>query len=84
MHIHSSMFTELNLHKLYILISKDNNIYIYYIEKLLKNNFYFKIIQKMNKILDVVEDIKQNITDNQYKIIMDSLMEMPAGSRCTW
>jgi hypothetical protein len=30
----------------------------------------------MNKILDVVEDIKQNITDNQYKTIMDSLMEM--------
>ena len=30
----------------------------------------------MNKILDVVEDIKQNITDNQYKIIMDSLMEI--------
>ena len=30
----------------------------------------------MNKILDVVEDIKQNITDNQYKLIMDSLMEM--------
>ena len=30
----------------------------------------------MNKILDVVEDIKQNITDNQYKIIMDSLMDM--------
>ena len=29
----------------------------------------------MNKILDVMEDIKQNITDNQYKIIMDSLME---------
>ena len=29
----------------------------------------------MNKILDV-EDIKQNITDNQYKIIMDSLMEV--------
>ena len=28
----------------------------------------------MNKILDVVEDIKQNITDNQYKTIMDSLM----------
>ena len=28
----------------------------------------------MNKILDVMEDIKQNITDNQYKIIMDSLM----------
>ena len=26
----------------------------------------------MNKILDVVEDIKQNITDNQYKTIMDS------------
>ena len=30
------MFTELNLHKLYILISKDNNIY--YIEKHLKKN----------------------------------------------
>ena len=27
----------------------------------------------MNKILDVMEDIKQNITDNQYKTIMDSL-----------
>ena len=30
----------------------------------------------MNKILDVVEDIKQKITDNQYKTIMDSLMEV--------
>ncbi len=30
----------------------------------------------MNKILDVMENIKQNITDNQYKIIMDSLMEI--------
>ena len=30
----------------------------------------------MDKILDVVEDIEQNITDNQYKIIMDSLMEI--------
>lgn len=30
----------------------------------------------MNKILDVMEDIKQNITDNQYKVIMDSLMEI--------
>jgi len=30
----------------------------------------------MNKILDVMEDIKQNITDNQYKTIMESLMEM--------
>ena len=30
----------------------------------------------MNKHLDVMEDIKQNITDNQYKIIMDSLMEI--------
>ena len=29
----------------------------------------------MNKILDVVEDIKQNITDNQYKTIMESLMD---------
>jgi hypothetical protein len=30
----------------------------------------------MNQILDVVEDIKQNITDYQYKKIMDSLMEI--------
>ncbi len=30
----------------------------------------------MNKILDIVEDIKQNITDNQYKLIMESLMEI--------
>ena len=30
----------------------------------------------MNKILDIVEDIKQNITDNQYKSIMESLMEI--------
>ena len=30
----------------------------------------------MNKILAVVEDIKQNITDNQYKTIMESLMEI--------
>ena len=35
----------------------------------------------MNKILDVVEDIKQNITDNQYKIIMDSLMEIKNGTQ---
>ena len=30
----------------------------------------------MNKILDVMEDIKQSITDNQYKTIMESLMEI--------
>ena len=30
----------------------------------------------MNKILDVIEDIKQNIQDNQYKTIMESLMEI--------
>ena len=30
----------------------------------------------MNKILEVVEDIKQKISDNEYKIIMDSLMEI--------
>ena len=30
----------------------------------------------MNKILDVAEDIKHNITDNQYKILMESLMEI--------
>ena len=33
----------------------------------------------MNKISDVMEDIKQNITDKQYKIIMDSLMEIKNG-----
>jgi hypothetical protein len=30
----------------------------------------------MNKILDVVEDIKQNIKKNQYETIMESLMEI--------
>ena len=30
----------------------------------------------MDKILDVMEDIKQKITDYEYKIIMDSLMEI--------
>ena len=30
----------------------------------------------MNKILNVMEEIKQNIKDNEYKIIMDSLMEI--------
>ena len=30
----------------------------------------------MNKILDVLEDTKQNITDNQYKILMEELMEI--------
>ncbi len=30
----------------------------------------------MNKILDVVQDIKNKLTDNEYKTIMDSLMEV--------
>ncbi len=30
----------------------------------------------MNKVLDVVEDMKQNITDNHYKTILESLMEI--------
>ena len=42
----------------------------------------------MNQILDVMEDIKQNITDNHYKIIMDSLMEIrnekEKKERVTW
>ena len=47
----------------------------------IKNNLQKKYLQniyiiEMNKILDVVEDIKQKITDNEYKIIMDSLMEI--------
>jgi hypothetical protein len=29
----------------------------------------------MNKILDVIEEIKQNITDKQYKTILDSLIK---------
>ena len=33
----------------------------------------------MNKILDVMEDLKQNITDSQYKTIMDSFMEIKNG-----
>ena len=28
----------------------------------------------ISRISEVMEDIKQNITDNQYKIIMESLM----------
>ncbi len=30
----------------------------------------------MNKTIDVMEDIKQNIADKTYKTIMDSLMEI--------
>ena len=30
----------------------------------------------MDKILDVMEDVKHNITDNEYKIIMESLMKI--------
>ncbi len=30
----------------------------------------------MNKILDVIEDTKQKITDKEYKTIMDSLIEI--------
>ena len=30
----------------------------------------------ISRISEVMEDIKENITDNQYKIIMDSLMEI--------
>ena len=33
-------------------------------------------ISIMNKILDVMDDIKQNITDDQYKKIIDSLKEI--------
>ncbi len=35
----------------------------------------------MNKILDVVEDLKQNITDNQYKTIMDQGSHPGGGKR---
>ena len=30
----------------------------------------------MDKILDIMEDVKQNIIDNEYKIIMESLMKI--------
>ena len=33
-------------------------------------------IIEMNKILDVVEDIKPNITENQYNEIMEGLNEI--------
>jgi hypothetical protein len=33
---------------------------------------FIEYIIEMNKILDVVEILKQNITDNQYKTIMES------------
>jgi hypothetical protein len=29
----------------------------------------------MDKVLDVMEDVKQNITHNEYKITMESLMK---------
>ena len=39
----------------------------------------------MNNFLDVVDDIKQNVTDNQYKTIMDSLMEINNnGNKLPW
>ncbi len=34
----------------------------------------------ISKISEVIEDIKQNITNNRYKIIMDSLMAINQGS----
>ena len=37
---------------------------------------FVNIKKKMNEILDVMEYIKQNITDNQYKTIMDALKEI--------
>ena len=30
----------------------------------------------MNQILEILDDIKQNITDKQYKTIMDSLNDI--------
>ena len=41
-----------------------------------RNKIFIDIIYSRDKILDVMEDIKQNITDNEYKIIMDSLKEI--------
>ena len=49
------------------MISIENNYRIY---------IYIYYLYEMNKILDVVEDIKKKITDNEYKLIMDSLMEI--------
>ena len=30
--------------------------------------------QSVKVVFEIIEDIKQNITDNQYKVIMDNLM----------
>ncbi len=39
----------------------------------------------MNKFLDIVEDIEQNITDSQYKTIIKSLMEIKNdGNKLPW
>ena len=35
---------------------------------------YYIMNSNISKISEVMEDIKQDITDNQYKIIMESLM----------
>ena len=35
-----------------------------------------QVLNIMNQILEIMEDIKQNITDKQYKTIMDSLKDI--------
>ena len=46
------------------------------LQKIIYKLYLLLIYTKGIKILDVDKDIKQNITDNQYKTIMDSLMEV--------
>ncbi len=45
------------------------------IKNIYRNKISIECRYEMNKILDIVEDIQQNSTDNQYKILMESLME---------
>ena len=35
----------------------------------------------VKNIFDIIEEIKQNITDNQYKIIMNNLMVLNGGKK---
>ncbi len=65
------MLKENNTIKMNNFIKKYIAIIIFY-----RNKISIVIYILMNKNLDVVEDIKQNITESQYKIRMDSLMEV--------
>ena len=46
-------------------------LYVYYLYI-----YSLLILKIMNQILEIMDDIKQNITDKQYKTIMDSLKDI--------